>query len=772
MFVMRVKIRKVTVLITALLVYGASVHVMAQQIKLVSGRVLDKMKSEEMKKPVPFVDAMVQVFAFNTVAEAEDMMKILGSDNINTNIEVNYVFTDNDGYYDLSVAETGALIIKVEGAPPVLEKINHRLELLTYVDVGHMLDEVSIVGIRTDIAPEPKAPTIVGNKMILQGNVSLPAQFGKTNARLIIQPYVIHCDSPDTVSFTVPMIYDGEQYHLTQERKMGYDLSNDPLIKYVDPNTFLTEGKKEITWEDTVRIPNPNKNYQAFAAVQLEDFTQIYYSKSIKIATCETKRPLKFLEYSLDQYDLDPEKYRERPKREQRSATQNISLNFLVGKAELDPADPNNEIQLNALREKLLEVVNGEGSTLKQVNITGVASPEGSYNSNLTLAQKRLSYAQGQILSVIPAYTMKRVLSTTRNVVATWSEVADLLEKDSLNTEADEIREIVEKFPKSMDQQFARIIKLPYYASLIKERLPKLRTVRCEYKSEVYRELTPEEIMDRYENDSDYRSGKKSFELYEYWALFKMVKDSRELETLYRRAYDDSKKLRDQPWILAANNLAVSYLRRDTVDTSILEPLIDRSTRGTNVSRKLMNGNSIVINTEEVVANQLAMYLKADNFDQGSVMAQILPNTDKNRKLKAFAMCLGGYYKGGTNAEERARSREVFELVKNSSLLNEVVMWLALDSKGGNMEAEKAVDKLSLEEPITWYLKAIISLRKGETGLQDASNCMIQCFKRDEKYMQIAENDGDVGKENFDFIMDMYQLEKEMMEMNGVGGGF
>ena len=109
--------------------------------------------------------------------------------------------------------------------------------------------------------------------------------------------------------------------------------------------------------------------------------------------------------------------------------------------------------------------------------------------------------------------------------------------------------------------------------------------MRFEYKHEIFRELTPEEILSRYENDKDYRTGKKKFALYEYWHLFRLVKDAKELEDLYRRAYEDSKEIEGQPWILPANNLAVSYLKRDTVDVSILEPFIDRKTKGANIER-------------------------------------------------------------------------------------------------------------------------------------------------------------------------------------------
>lgn len=81
---------------------------------------------------------------------------------------------------------------------------------------------------------------------------------------------------------------------------------------------------------------------------------------------------------------------RKNPKVERRTGVEDISLSFLLGKAELDPEDPNNEVQLNKLKAKLLEVVNGESSTLKELHLYSVSSPEGSYASNMALSQRRL----------------------------------------------------------------------------------------------------------------------------------------------------------------------------------------------------------------------------------------------------------------------------------------------------------------------------------------------------------------------------------------------
>lgn len=199
-------------------------------------------------------------------------------------------------------------------------------------------------------------------------------------------------------------------------------------------------------------------NFQVLALMQMEDYTRPYYERLLELSTRSPRRPLRFLEYSLDQYELDPKKYEEKPKVERRTGVEDISLSFLLGKAELDPEDPNNEVQLNKLKAKLLEVVNGESSTLKELHLYSVSSPEGSLASNMALSQRRLAYARSLVYSVIPAHTMQRLYTYTPNDsrVATWLEVADLLEQGTLPAEAAAIREIVEKYRRTKTSNFGK----------------------------------------------------------------------------------------------------------------------------------------------------------------------------------------------------------------------------------------------------------------------------------------------------------------------------
>ena len=740
----------------------------AQARKTIAGRVLDQEATRREKKPIPFnpekID--VRVYYLKTVSEAEDLMAELSKENISVTMEASYEIPDPTGFYAVQVPENGALVIKVGIGKPVLEKVNGRLEITTQVDAGIVLETVNVIGISKVVLPMEATGEQYGNVIYLNNvGVNVPQQIGKNNARMIIQPYVVNNSrNKELTHYRLPKVYDGEQYDLTQERRMGYDMENDSLLPYIQ-ETVLTTDKAKYTWNDTVVVPNTKDNFQVFAKMQVEDYLGPYYSDSLPLSTRCPRKPLKFLEYSLNSYDLDPKKYEERPKRELRTGVENISLSFLVGKAELDPNDPNNDIQLNKLKEKLLNIINGESSTLKELHLSSVSSPEGAYAFNAALSQRRLAYARSLVYSVIPAYTMKRLYTFTPNDsrVASWTELADILEQDSLLAEAAAVREIAEKYPKSRDTQSIQVKKLPFYDTVIKERLTKLRTMKCEYQAEIYRALTPDEIMYRYKNDPDYRSGKKQFELYEYWNLFNMVKDPKELEELYKRAYDYSIEISPDsvPWVLAANNLASSYLKRDTFDVKILDKLIDRSVRRCNVERRMDGRLMKVVNVEEVVANQLAMYLKAEDFANASVMAQILPDTERNDTLKAYAFCLGGYYKASPNLslQEIDRRKRTFSFVKNSTPVNGVVMCLAMNQRNYNEEAERLAKKLPADDPLTHYLRAIIYMRMDNDYMAGLE--LVECFKRDEKYISIAESDGDIREETFKDALDTYKADKE-----------
>lgn len=730
----------------------------SQEIKTVTGKILNKTTGK------PFDPETVTIYTFNTIGEAEDALKAIK--------ETGYFFgnleikPEADGYYEARVAESGALLIVIDGVEEkILEKVNYRITINFDIVGGNILPPSVKTEQLTEPTPIEGENEIQGDTLIATSAIPLPDRFGKTNARLILQPVLFSAETSDTIRFLRPRIFDGEQYALTQDRRMEYDaIDNDPLKKFVDTTMNLRADSMIVNWADKIKLPDPKKSYYVQGFLQMEDYNSVYYNDTVMLASPRSRRPLRFLEYSFDQYNLDHDKYKERAQKELRNTAGNISLTFLVNKAEIDSKDTSGLKQLEQLRSDLLGIVKGDGSRLTEFHIKGISSPDGSYASNLKLAKARMNFAMSQITSVLSRHALDRIYHTTKAEVAPWSAVADILEADSLMTQAQDVRDIISQYPNSHDSQGLKIRRLPYYKEIISPRLSQLRTITYEYKYEINRELTPAEILDRYENDQDYRSGRKKFALYEYWNLFSMVKDKDELFELYKRAYNDSKEVTGKPWALAANNYAVACLQRGIVDTTILSPLINPAFK-INLETKRADGTiSSVINPDACVANQIAMLLMSDNYTRASVLVQILPNTEQFKMIKALTMCLCGLYKGGKTYEEQQRNLGYFNVIANSTPRNKVVMSLAMRNANYDKAAEAAVEDLPQDDPLTYYFRAIIACRNAERfassgdgfsaylSENDAVTWLEYAIEKDKNFYHIAETDKDISESVFTIV--------------------
>ena len=722
---------------------------LAQKMVKVSGTVYNIAENRK----VPFSDVTVDVYAAKTVAVGEDMKKILDSNDQEKTLLLDQegkTTTDENGYYEILVPDNGALIFKVGLSPSVLKEVRHQMKIDVSIDEGVMLESVTVTAMRLVLKPEPKAPKIIGNMLIPYNTFKLPPYFGNRFSRLIIQPYVLDCETNDTITFARPSVYDGKEYALTQERKMGYDMNRDPLRPYIKAEALTTRAMN-LDWTDTIIVPDPNRNYSCFAIVNLEDYSASN-SRTYQINTCQTKRPMKFLQYNLFSEQMDPLQHKERAQIEKRNTSDKIQLSFLINSDQLTDT-PENKQSLAMLRNKLKEIAESPGTVLKEFHVAGTASPDGHYSSNLSLAERRMRKIEQEITSILPQYTLERVYRNPHAEVAPWEEVVKLLERDGKSTEASKVKEILAKH-KDIGAQGRALKQLDWYATVIVPYLDELRVVNYNCLYEIYREPNDEEVMAQYRE----KGLKGSYTRYEYWKLFQLITDEKELEALYRRAYEESLEQK-HPWALAGNNLAASYLERDTVDTSILEPLIDLSIHSTDYSRMNADGSRTeIVNRLEVVTNQLCMYIKKGDFEHASVLVKILPEDSKFDLLKAYTWALGGYFQGGTTPEEKERAHKTFETIKASSPQNEVVMYMALDNRAGNAAAKASLAKLPQDSALTWYFKATLSAREGEIEFMNTVTALSECFKRDKSFVATAQNDGEFNEDIIQAAMDMSNL--------------
>lgn len=722
----------------------------AQRMIKVSGTVYNIAN----KKKVPFTDAAVYIYSCKTVAEAEDLQENLDKDNLNMSLfldEGQRVETDANGYYEILVPDNGALVFKPGLSKSVLEKVNNRMKIDLEVDGGIQLQEVTVTGELKQIQPEPKASRLMGNRFYPYNTFVVPRREGNTYSRLVIQPYVLNCATNDTIGFLKPLVYDGKEYHRTQTRQMKYDLSRDPLAQFIQ-DTPLTTDRMTIEWQDTLTVPDPNGSYSCYADFSIETYRRVPFRKTYQINTCENKRPLGFLEYDLLAKDLDFQKYAEKAQVEKRNTEDKVELTFEINSDQLTD-DPKNRQNLQLIDEKLKMILNEPGAMLREFHVMGTSSPEGQYQKNLALARRRMLKIQQEVIGSLPRNVAERTYQNPQAEVASWNDVADLLAQDSLTDLSRRIREVVEALPEQMDKQGQRVRAFPEYREVIVPYLERLRQVKYLCRYDIYREPNDEEVMQAYRE----KGLKGTYTRYEYWKLLQLLKDDREIEAVARKAYDESLEMK-RPWVLAGNTLAVQYLKRDTIDTKVLEPLINRTIFTVNYERRNIDtGRTEIINPVEVVVNQLCMYIKAGDFENASVMAKLIPDEYTEYDLvKAYAWAMGGYFQGGDTPEERARAQRTFETICNSSVQNRVVMNLALETPAGNDEAEKALEEMPADKAVTWYLKAVVAARKGDAGLTDAAICLVSCFNKDAKMITKAQNDGEFNKDIIETALDIY----------------
>ena len=173
-------------------------------------------------------------------------------------------------------------------------------------------------------------------------------------------------------------------------------------------------------------------------------------------------------------------------------------------------------------------------------------------------------------------------------------------------------------------------------------------------------------------------------------------------------------------------------------------------------------GTQEIFNPEQVIANQVVMLLMMKKDFRAVQLSVYLPS--RYKLLKAITKCLAGYFKNAETEE----GREIYTLVRDSSPRNKVVMNLAVGNIG---LAKNALMALPQDDPITLYLTCQAICRSNTDALtmeyedyDKAMMALVDCFKKDKKYIRTAEADWDI----FEDILKDAKAEYEMQMSMGM----
>ena len=379
----------------------------------------------------------------------------------------------------------------------------------------YTLMEAKVKGDLNDIFSGP-ARTVAkqeGNWYKIPFTLKLKREHFHHDSRVVVQP-VLYNHTRDTVIYMRPKVLDRPEYNVTQDRLYGFDIEeNDPLGEYVTvatekdsvinvqrfkqlPDSVKGKGFKALfrqiknipkrlkarkidlhtyTWVDSIYKENPNDDCDCELRCLTEDYYKVLYDTAAVVAV-GVVRPLRWLEYDVGIKEITDENKIPKPVQTPKADSAKVDLQFPNNGARFDLSNEVNKRIIDDLEEKLRALLGNKNATRINITLSCTSSPEGGFAHNYSLSQERMRFATNVLYGRLGA-DRDRVSFDQGASVATWTDVAALLKKDSLFDKASAVEEIAAKF-KNRDDQWRAMRSLPFYGDLLTNKyLPQLRRV-------------------------------------------------------------------------------------------------------------------------------------------------------------------------------------------------------------------------------------------------------------------------------------------------------
>ena len=647
------------------------------------------------------------------------------------------------------------------------------------ITTDHLIGEVLVEGKYIDTNPpnDPMPTRDHGDYIDARIEIKLPKGYANTDSRIIVQPMGVECQEEDTVAYLQPFVFEGDRFHVLQDKRMAYDyMTNDPLaMSYQEPTPIsIRQRDSTFVFSKTVKFykPDRNKKYKVPYIYTIEDLTHVAH-RFENPGSCLSYDPFKFLDFSIASAEIPlTSEFSEEAKPMFDRHEQKVDLRFLRGKDVLIDDSLN-----DSKRELLIRELNSYGDKLAMIEVQGGSSPEGSLERNTTLAKMRSDKAIAMLQGRVPGHVQRK-----RNApkVYTWD---DVLEEITKQGNSDITEAVSNTIKNNKPNEVYNILKnLPFFESHIEPVLQRQRMMTFKYFVTREHVMEPEEARDEYFlNKQKYMSGEKHFSNGDYYNLFATIKDSAEVDNITRLAYNhlktqpDWQKLPIAPYV--ANRMAIINNRRGTPDPELLRNFIDTTMHSINFIKVLDDYNKTVINREEIVMNQaIAFFLNQQNdsawfFKERLIKDEKTRNkvdADKLNKLFTFIFYYEDFknnkLKEGVTVEDMLQAEN---FVRNSSVDNNAIINTELHTqlKLKREDVEPLVDQMADNNPRKWYMKGILWCEEAgnEPEVSDAGNGFRELS--DAEMMRLMNTDPDSYYKYLDEL-DKYNADKAKRKDN------
>lgn len=616
--------------------------------------------------------------------------------------------TDIDGKFSAFVPNNAELLFYNPDYNDYVTNVDNRQIINVAMTMKIVeLEETIVVGkmSKKTIVVDQTELEVVGNYFHLKTKFRVPKNIFTSEKRFIVQPTLVDV-TREVDTYFRPVVIDGDVYKINRQRIAGYEEGEDVLAPYVVENT-LAQTEHIYAFHDSVFISREyfDNDFKAecYLAVNANyENKRRDYLDTVTIAR-GTQNPLRFLDYKIEPLELNDTSLIPKPEMKL-VAEQGVSkIGFVIGKAQIDKNNPQNEVEMNAIKEKLNGIIENRFSTLNSISVIGYSSPDGRYRSNAILAQSRTDVVLNEIVSSLPESVKSSIKMSSMSVVEPWSRVAQLMKEDSLPL-GDEVQAIVDKYHDDYVNTQVGVRKLKDYRKVIAgEYLPRLRRVEYEINSTEFRNLTIPEIWQRY------HSGEEDISRYEFWQMIESCEDSLQKVEMERVA------LKKYPnFSLIANREVIRLHSVDSIDYNVLAPSLNP------------------YSPYEIKYNQALMALKDGDVEMADSLMRFVPTRDRTSYMKAIVNTLNGDFESA------------YPYMASMGGLNEVLILLCM---GRNKDADMKVsalleDQANWSNPKIWYIKAVCANRLDD--LNYSIDALMQAITLDPKLEEIARLDSDV----------------------------
>ena len=153
-------------------------------------------------------------------------------------------------------------------------------------------------------------------------------------------------------------------------------------------------------------------------------------------------------------------------------------LDFVVARSEILPNFRNNASELRRIQELIRQIVNDPDATITSITITGYASPEGSFSSNMTLSQRRATSFKDYIKSM---YDIRENTFAVTGVGEDWATLESLVSQSNMPDKYRIIDIIRSSEPHdTRENRLKDISGGRPYRQMMAEMYPKLRRMECQ----------------------------------------------------------------------------------------------------------------------------------------------------------------------------------------------------------------------------------------------------------------------------------------------------